>query len=286
MVLGRGSRLFGRLRSFCDPVLSGWNISTRLSIPDKDGGGTTPVSPAVIRTDRSDVSGGEGTFPVNDGTTEEPGHRLLFRDCPRRSRYYLVDFSYVLLSSTNLSQRYWKRFWGTNGGASVIDNLGFVTRNFKLHPLNWTPSVSRELARVLIPKSLARKKRLLRELGKVKFWMSNEICDIKITVFDALLSAIKSHTSQRIKKIRRIARKSLQRDIMDNLSSNFLNVKWKLMINFQKFPTKIIFSIARICSIPQHLPSRYHRNIKERKKEIYKMKNVMAELDEVRPFYS
>lgn len=169
MVLGRGSRLFRRLRSFCDPVLSGWNISTRLSIPDKDGGGTTPVSPAVIRTDRSDVSGGEGTFPVNDGTTEEPGHRLLFRDCPRRSRYYLVDFSYVLLSSTNLSQWYWKRFWGTNGGASVIDNLGFVTRNFKLHPQNWTPSVSRELARVLIPKSLARKKRLLRELGKVKF---------------------------------------------------------------------------------------------------------------------
>lgn len=55
--------------------------------------------------------------------------------------------------------------------------------------------------------------------------MSNEICDIKITVLDALLSAIKSHTSQRIKKIRRISRKSLQRDIMDNLSSNFLNVK-------------------------------------------------------------
>lgn len=55
--------------------------------------------------------------------------------------------------------------------------------------------------------------------------MSNEICDIKITVFDALLSAIKSHTSQRIKKIRRISRKSLQRDIVDNLSSNFLNVK-------------------------------------------------------------
>lgn len=66
MVLGRGSRLFGRLRSFCDPVLSGWNISTRLSIPDKDGGGTTPVSPAVIRTDRSDVSGGEG-FPWTMG---------------------------------------------------------------------------------------------------------------------------------------------------------------------------------------------------------------------------
>lgn len=87
--------------------------------------------------------------------------------------------------------------------------------------------------------------------------MSNEICDIKITVFDALLSAIKSHTSQRIKKIRRISRKSLQRDIMDNLSPNFLNVKWKLMINFQKFPTKIIF--------PEYVPFHniYHPDIIE-----------------------
>lgn len=55
--------------------------------------------PAVIRTDRSDVSAMVSrTFgTVNDGTTKESGHRLLFRDCPRRSRYYLVDFSYALL---------------------------------------------------------------------------------------------------------------------------------------------------------------------------------------------
>lgn len=174
-------------------------------------------------------------------------------------------------------------------GGQMAEPRSSIISDSLLEILNSTPRNEPRVFReswVLIPKSLARKKRLLRELGKVKFWMSNEICDIKITVFDALLSAIKSHTSQRIKKIRRISRKSLQRDIMDNLSSNFLNVKWKLMINFQKFPTKIIFPIARICSIPQHLPSRYHRNIKERKKEIYKMKNVMAELDEVRPFYS
>lgn len=139
MVLGR-PRLF---KEFLRTVLSGWNISTRLSIPDKDDGGTTPISPVVIRTDRSDVSAvaGEGrisrTFPVNDGTTKEPGHRLLFRDCPRRSRYYLVDFSYVLLSSTNLSDRDIENV----SGGQIIERWSSIIWNSLLEILNFTPEL-------------------------------------------------------------------------------------------------------------------------------------------------
>lgn len=99
------------------------------------------------------------TFPVNDGTTKEPGHRLLFRDCPRRSRYYLVDF-YVRTPPTCHGD-----IENVSGGGQITGRRSSIIEIYSvklLEILNFTQkncaNVSREARILMKRKSLVRKK--------------------------------------------------------------------------------------------------------------------------------
>lgn len=186
-------------------VLSGWNISTRLSIPDKDGGGTTPISPGCNQ------DGSQWRFRSGGGYRE----RFPWTMGQRRNRDTVYYFEIALgardiTSSTftyvrrQLVTEILKTFLGgqiTGRRSSIIEIYSVKL----LEILNFTQkncaNVSREARILMKRKSLVRKKGSSikgRRKGWTSFWMNNEICDIKITAFDA--SAIKSYTSQRVKK--------------------------------------------------------------------------------------
>lgn len=164
-----------------------------------------PFPLAVIRTDRSDVSAvEEGIANVsrerwdNEGT----GTPSIISRLP--SALAILPRRLLRTYAANLSRRYWKRFWEgqiTGRRSSIIEIYSVKL----LEILNFTQkncaNVSREARILMKRKSLVRKKGSSikgRRKGWTSFWMNNEICDIKITAFDA--SAIKSYTSQRVKK--------------------------------------------------------------------------------------
>lgn len=164
-----------------------------------------PFPLAVIRTDRSDVSAvEEGITNVsrerwdNEGT----GTPSIISRLP--SALAILPRRLLRTYAANLSRRYWKRFWEgqiTGRRSSIIEIYSVKL----LEILNFTQkncaNVSREARILMKRKSLVRKKGSSikeRRKGWTSFWMNNEICDIKITAFDA--SAIKSYTSQRVKK--------------------------------------------------------------------------------------
>lgn len=150
-------------------VLSGWNISTRLSIPDKDGGGTTPISPGCNQ------DGSQWRFRSGGGYRE----RFPWTMGQRRNRDTVYYFEIALgardiTSSTftyvrrQLVTEILKTFLGgqiTGRRSSIIEIYSVKL----LEILNFTQkncaNVSREARILMKRKSLVR---LLKEGGKVE----------------------------------------------------------------------------------------------------------------------